>query len=176
MILFKAAVAALALPFLAVPARAAPGSDTGANYAPWKPVMAQEAQAAGVGQRGIAALMGSAYAKRTIAADRNQTSFKYTLDKFLQVRGADTIVAQGRKRKAQNPALYSGLEARYGVPAGVLLAIHGMETAFGGFMGDSNVVSSIATLAYDCRRSDFFTDHLIAALKLVDSGVISPFR
>ena len=173
MILFKAAVAALALPFLAVTAMAAPCSDTGANYEAWKPVMAQEAQAAGVGQRGIAALMGSAYAKRTIAADRNQKSFKYTLDKFLQVRGADTIVAQGRKRKTQNPGLYDGLEARYGVPAGVLLAIHGMETAFGGFMGDSNVVSAIATLAYDCRRSEYFTPHLIAALMLVDQGVIS---
>ncbi|WP_281243128.1 lytic murein transglycosylase [Gemmobacter aquatilis] len=171
--LFKAAAAALALPFLAVTAQAAPCSDTGGNYEAWKPVMAQEAQAAGVGQRGIAALMGSSYAQRTIAADRNQKSFKYTLDKFLQVRGADTIVAQGRKRKAQNPNLYAGLEARYGVPAGVLLAIHGMETAFGGFMGDSNVVSSIATLAYDCRRSDYFTPHLIAALMLVDQGVIT---
>ena len=46
--------------------------------------------------------MGSSYASKTIAADRNQKSFKYSLEKFLQVRGADTIVAQGRKRKAAN--------------------------------------------------------------------------
>jgi len=90
------------------------------------------------------------------------------------VRGADAIVSQGRKRKAQSAEFYAGLEARYGVPAGVLLAIHGMETGFGNFMGDSNVVSAIATLSYDCRRSDFFTPHLLAALKLVDMGVISP--
>ena len=155
-------------------ALAAPCSDTGAQYESWKPVMAQEAAAAGVGDRGIAALMGSSYASKTIGADRNQKSFKYSLQKFMQVRGADTIVSQGRKRKAQSASFYSGLEQRYGVPAGVVLAIHGMETGFGNFMGDSNVVSAIATLAYDCRRSDFFTDHLIAALKLVDSGVISP--
>jgi membrane-bound lytic murein transglycosylase B len=56
----------------------------------------------------------------------------------------------------------------------VLIAIHGMETAFGGFMGDSNVMSAAATLAYDCRRSDFFTGHLMAGLKLVDQGALSP--
>lgn len=154
-------------------AMAAMCSDTGAQYEAWKSVVAQEARAAGVGQRGIAALMGSSYSKSTIAADRNQKSFKYTLDKFMQVRGADTIVKQGRARKAKNAQLYAQLEAQYGVPAGVLLAIHGMETAFGGFMGDTNVVSAIATLSYDCRRSDFFTPHMIAALKLVDRGTIT---
>lgn len=154
-------------------AMAAMCSDTGAQYEAWKSVAAQEARAAGVGERGIAALMGSSYSKATIAADRNQKSFKYTLDKFMQVRGADTIVKQGRARKAKNAQLYAQLEAQYGVPAGVLLAIHGMETAFGGFMGDTNVVSAIATLSYDCRRSDFFTPHMIAALKLVDRGTIT---
>ena len=91
----------------------------------------------------------------------------------MKVRGADTIVAQGRKRKAQSAGFYASLEKKYGVPAGVIIAIHGMETGFGRFMGDSNVVSSIATLAYDCRRSEFFTGHTLAALKLVDRGVIS---
>lgn len=135
--------------------------------------MAQAAAAAGVGQRGINALMGTSYSSRTISADRNQKSFKYSLDKFLQVRGAETIIKQGRARKAKTPDFYAALERRYGVPAGVLLAIHGMETGFGNFMGDTNVVSAIATLAYDCRRSDFFTPHLIAALVLVDRGSIS---
>ena len=91
----------------------------------------------------------------------------------MQVRGANTIVAQGRKRKARNPGFYATLEKQYGVPAGVLIAIHGMETAFGGFMGDSQVVSAITTLAYDCRRSDFFEPHAIGALILVDQGSIT---
>jgi lytic murein transglycosylase len=149
-------------------------SDTGGKYEAWKPEMAAEAKAAGVGSNGIAALMASSYSKATISADRNQKSFKYSLDKFLQVRGADTIVKQGRSRKAKNAKLFAGLEKQYGVPAGVIIAIHGMETGFGGFMGDTNVVSAIATLSYDCRRSGFFTPHLIAALKLVDRGSISP--
>ena len=163
----------LGLP-LTTTAHAASCSDTGGKYESWKPEMAAEATAAGVGERGIAALMASSYSKATIGADRNQKSFKYSLEKFLLVRGADTIIAQGRKRKARNPDFYASLEAQYGVPAGVIIAIHGMETAFGGFMGDTNVVSAIATLAYDCRRSAFFTPHLIGALKLVDRGSISP--
>lgn len=158
---------------MAGPSLAAFCSDTGGRYEEWKPEIAREARAAGVGERGLSALMGSSYSKATISADRNQKSFKYSLDKFLQVRGAETIIKQGRARKAKNPDLYAALERQYGVPAGVLIAIHGMETAFGGFMGDTNVVSAIATLSYDCRRSDYFTPHLIAALKLVDHGSIS---
>ena len=159
---------------VASPAISAPCSNTGGSYEAWKPAMAQEAAAQGVGKKGIAALMGTSYSTRTIGADRNQKSFKYSLPKFLEVRGGDAIVSQGRARKAKNPDLYAALERAYGVPAGVLLAIHGMETGFGNFMGDTNVVSAIATLSYDCRRTDFFTPHLIAALVLVDRGTLTP--
>ena len=154
-------------------AAAATCGNTGAGFDAWKAQFAQEAQRAGVGQRGLQALAQTRYATSTIAADRNQKSFRYSLDKFMQVRGADTIVAQGRKRKAQNAGFYAALERQYGVPAGVLIAIHGMETGFGRFMGDSQVVSAIVTLTYDCRRSEFFRPHAIGALKLVDRGAIS---
>ncbi len=157
-----------------LPAAAAPCGNTSAGYEDWKAVMANEARTEGVGKAGIAALKGTSYSKATISADRNQKSFKYSLSKFMAVRGTDTIVSQGRSRKAKNPDFYAGLERQYGVPAGVILAIHGMETGFGGFMGDTNVVSAIATLTWDCRRSDFFQPHLIGALKLVDAGEISP--
>lgn len=152
---------------------AAQCGNTGAGFEAWKVGFAHEAKKAGVKKRGLQALAQAQYASRTIAADRNQKSFKYSLDKFMQVRGANTIVAQGRKRKARSPDFYAVLERQYGVPAGVLIAIHGMETAFGGFMGDSQVVSAITTLAYDCRRSDFFIPHAIGALKLVDQGAIT---
>jgi len=165
----------LAFGLLAVPMTlsAATCGNTGAGFETWKGEFAREAKKAGVKKRGLQALGQAQYATRTIAADRNQKSFKYTLEKFMQVRGADTIVAQGRKRKARNPAFYAALEKQYGVPAGILISLHGMETAFGGFMGDSQIVSAITTLAYDCRRSDFFVPHAIGALKLVDQGAIT---
>ena len=148
--------------------------NTSAGFDTWKQDFAKEAKRAGVKKPGLQALSQAQYAKRTIAADRNQKSFKYTLDKFMKVRGANTIVAQGKKRKARNPDFYAALERQYGVPAGVLISIHGMETGFGGFMGDSQIVSAITTLAYDCRRSDFFVPHAIGALKLVDQGTLTP--
>jgi len=160
--------------FLGVqPAQAATCGNTSAGFETWKGEFAREAKKAGVRKRGLQALAQAQYANRTIAADRNQKSFKYSLDKFMQVRGANTIIAQGRKRKARNPAFYAALEKQYGVPAGILIALHGMETAFGHFMGDSQIVSAITTLAYDCRRSDFFVPHAIGALKLVDQGTLT---
>ncbi|MEC7963650.1 MAG: lytic murein transglycosylase, partial [Pseudomonadota bacterium] len=154
-------------------ATAATCGNSAVGFQAWKQDFASYARKKGVKQRGLAALAGAQYASRTIAADRNQKSFRYSLDKFMQIRGATTIVAQGRKRKAQDAAFFAALEKRYGVPAGVILAIHGMETGFGRFMGDSNVVDAITTLAYDCRRPGFFTPHALAALQLVDRGGLS---
>ncbi len=167
-----AAALSFALVLPAAGTSATCGNDA-SGFAAWKQQFAQEARQSGVQARGLDALAGAQYASSTIAADRNQKSFRYSLDRFMEVRGASTIVAQGRKRKAQNPEFYAALERIYGVPAGILLAIHGMETAFGGFMGDSSVVSAIVTLTYDCRRSDFFKPHAIGALKLVDRGAIT---
>jgi lytic murein transglycosylase len=155
-------------------ALAAPCGNTGDGFETWKSAFAREAAAEGVGQRGLDALARARYATETIRADRNQRSFRYSLQEFMRIRGADTIVSQGRRIKERNAAFYQGLERTYGVPAGVLIAIHGMETGFGRDMGSTNLVSATASLAYDCRRPDFFRPHLIAALKLVDRGAISP--
>lgn len=164
---------ALISALLASPALAATCGNSSAGFVSWKQAFSAEAKRAGVRKAGLQALANAQYARRTIAADRNQKSFKYSLEKFMQIRGSATIVAQGRKRKARNPDFYAALERKYGVPAGVLIAIHGMETAFGNYMGDSQVVSAIVTLTYDCRRSDFFRPHALGALKLVDQGAIS---
>ncbi len=158
---------------LASPLAAAQCGDTAAGFEAWKRDFARLAAQAGIQERGLAALAGTTYATRTIAADRNQRSFGYTLERFMEVRGASTIVAQGKRRKARDAAFYDALERQYGVPAGVIIPIHGMETAFGNFMGDSNIVSAIATLAYDCRRSAFFSEHAMAALHLIDRGTIT---
>lgn len=166
-------IATLLVLGLTGPAVAATCGNSAGGFDTWKSSFASEAQRAGVGNRGLQALSGTRYAQRTINADRNQKSFRLSLDEFMRRRGADTIVAQGRRRLAQNPNFYGSLERAYGVPAGVLIAIHGMETGFGSFMGDSNVLNAVATLAYDCRRPDFFTPHLIGALKLIDQGAMT---
>ncbi len=171
--MLKSAILALVLALPAVTASAATCGNDSSGFDRWKRDFAAEAAAQGVGQRGLAALAGAQYATRTISADRNQRSFRYELDEFLRIRGADTIVRLGRQKIARNPNFYASLEARFGVPASVVVAIWGMETGFGNNMGDSNVVSAITTLAYDCRRSDYFTPHALAALQLVDRGGLS---
>lgn len=154
-------------------AMAARCGNTSAGFEAWKQEFSQEAKANGVSAKAISALMNTSYATATIKADRNQHSFKLGLREFMNKRGASTIVAQGRKMKAANAALFASIEKKYGVPAGPLIAIWGMETAFGRFTGNQNTLSAVATLAYDCRRTEYFTEQLYAALKLVGAGKLS---
>ncbi|MDE2385907.1 MAG: lytic murein transglycosylase [Alphaproteobacteria bacterium] len=148
------------------------GSDAG-GFEAWKSAFAPEAKAAGIGPRGLSALAGTHYATKTIWADRHQKAFHLSLDAFMRQRGAAAIISRGRALKAQNAALFSSIEARFGVPAGPVIAIWGMETGFGAVTGNQNTISAVASLAYDCRRHDYFTEQLVAALKLVDKGVLS---
>jgi membrane-bound lytic murein transglycosylase B len=143
------------------------------GFEAWKQQFAGEARAKGVGGTGISALMAANYAQATINADRGQRSFSLSLDQFLAKRGAATIVARGRSMKQSQAALFASIQQRYGVPPGPLIAIWGMETGFGSQRGNQNMLSSIATLAYDCRRPEYFTDQLYAALQLIDRGVLS---
>ena len=155
-------------------ARAAQCGSSSAGFAAWKQEFSGEARAKGISAGTIQALMATNYAQATINADRGQRSFNLSLDQFLAKRGASTIVAKGRQLKASQGALFASIQSRYGVPPGPLLAIWGMETGFGSQRGNQNMLSSIATLAYDCRRSEYFTEHLYAALQLIDRGALSP--
>ena len=172
--LVAAAVAVLASACFSAAAHAAACGNSAAGYEGWKQQFAGEARAKGIGANSIAALMATNYAQATINADRGQRSFQLTLDQFLEKRGATTIVAKGRKLKQSQGALFASIQQRYGVPPGPLLAIWGMETGFGTQRGNQNMLASIATLSYDCRRSEYFTEHLYAALQLIDRSALSP--
>src|ERR671910_1939712 len=172
---FKAVtVAFVALVSMVSEAGAAQCGNTAAGFEAWKTQFANEARGRGVSASAVAALMGTNYSTATIAADRGQRSFRLSLDQFLAKRGGPTIVARGRSLKQSQAALFASIQQRYGVPPGPLLAIWGMETGFGSQRGNQNMLASIATLAYDCRRSDYFTEHLYAALQLIDRGALSP--
>jgi len=158
---------------LGTKADAAQCGSSPAGFETWKREFAEEARAKGIGASATAALLQTNYASATIAADRSQRSFGLSLDQFLAKRGASTIVARGRSLKQSHAALFASIEQHYGVPPGPLIAIWGMETGFGSQRGNQNMLSSIATLAYDCRRPEFFTDQLYAALKLIDRGALS---
>ena len=169
-----AAAGAVASCLLTSVAYAASCGNSAAGFEQWKVEFAEKAKAAGVKKKGLAALSGAKYATRTIRADRAaKKAFSGSVDSYMRRRGGSAIISKGRSLKQANAALFDKIEGSYGVPSGVLLAIWGMETGFGASMGKQNTVSAIVTLAYDCRRPQFFAPHAIAALKLVDSGVLS---
>ncbi len=144
------------------------------GFPAWVEAFKQEAAGAGINQATLSKALGKvSYATKTIAYDRNQKSFKLSYEQFLQKRGASSIISKGRTLKKQNAALFQRIEAKYGVPAGPLLAIWGMETAFGGYTGNIPVFGPLATLAYDCRRGPFFEEQLYGALKILQSGQLS---
>ncbi len=167
-----AMIATAALPSMAEAASC--GNDAG-GFPSWVESFKDEAASRGISRSTLdKAFANVSYARATIRADRGQKSFKLSLDQFMQKRGGQAIIRRGKSLKKQNAALFDRIEARYGVPAGPLIAIWGMETGFGGFMGNQHTLSAVATLAYDCRRSEYFTDQLYAALKLVQSGTLAP--
>lgn len=157
------------------PAFAAQCSNTSANFSNWVTQFKKEAAKKGISKKTLdRAFAKASYAKKTISLDRNQRSFKLTFNQFMQKRGAPSIISRGKKLKRQNASFFNKLEKKYGVPSGVLIAIWGMESGFGSFTGNQHTVSAVATLSYDCRRSEFFTTQLYALLTLIQKGWISP--
>src|SRR5262249_5588742 len=167
------AAAWLALMSMASKVSAAQCGSMAAGFEAWKQQFANEARGKGISASTVAALMASTYSSATIAADRGQRSFSLSLDQFLAKRGGSAIIARGRALKQSNAALFASIQQRFGVPPGPLLAIWGMETEFGRSRGNQNTLSAVATLAYDCRRTAFFTEQLYAALTLIDRGILS---
>jgi membrane-bound lytic murein transglycosylase B len=165
--------AAIAIAMTASLAPAAQCGDTAQGFEAWKQDFAAEAKSSGIKPKAIAALMGTRYSVGTIRVDRAHKGFNLSLSAFMAKRGAAGIAAKGKSLKKANAALFASIQKQHGVPPGPLIAIWGMETGFGSFTGNQNMLSAIATLAYDCRRSEYFTDHLYAALKLIDRGVLS---
>ncbi|MCY0092789.1 lytic murein transglycosylase [Hoeflea ulvae] len=157
------------------PAQAAQCGNTSSGFGSWVEQFKKEASGAGISQNTLdRAFKNARYATKTISADRNQKSFKLSFDQFMQKRGAATIISKGKRLKKQNAGMFDAIEKKYGVPAGPLIAIWGMESGFGSFTGNQHTVSAVATLAYDCRRSAFFTEQLYSLLQLIQKGWISP--
>lgn len=156
------------------PASALCGDDAD-GFKKWRKSFKKMALGYGVSQEVLDEAMDDiTYSTKVAYLDRNQKGFKLTFDEFMKKRGADYIVNKGRKLKAENAELFAQIERKYGVPPGILVAIWGMESGFGRFTGNKEVIRSLATLAYDCRRSAFFTRELLAALKIVQEGDMHP--
>lgn len=120
------------------------------------------------------AFRGLAYDAGVIAKDRNQSEFTKPIWEYLDSAVSDTRVANGKAALQANRRLLERIEARFGVDRAVVVAIWGLESAYGTHRGDTPLIGALASLAYDGRRGRFFEAQLIAALKIVQAGDVDP--
>ena len=134
----------------------------------------KEAAAKGVSHRGLSALHGLTLDPSVLAADKRQGVFKQSFEEFSGRMISRDRMTKGLRLLQVHAATLRKVEAQYGVPAPVIVAIWGLETDFGVSVGKKEVIRSVATLAFDCRRTDMFQAHLLDALRIVDRGDLTP--
>ncbi|HZW48064.1 MAG TPA: lytic murein transglycosylase [Microvirga sp.] len=146
-----------------------------AGFEKWLGDIEQEAIAQGISPRAVRqALSGVTFDPSVIKRDRGQGVFKQSFAQFAGRMVSPARLKGGANMLKKHAATLARIEQRYGVPAPVLVAIWGLETDFGAVKGKLPVIRSVATLAYDCRRSEFFQAHLFDALRIVDRGDLTP--
>jgi len=152
------------------PAFAASCRNSG-SFEQWLSAFRQEAAAQGVSQRTLAdAAPYMVYDARIVGIDRGQKVFNKTFIEFSSHLIPAYRLQKGLQLIKQYAAEFSRIEKQYGVPAPVIVAFWGLESDFGGNMGKDPSLKALTTLAYDCRRGDFFRGQLMDALRLIQAG------
>lgn len=175
----RGALRALAacLAAFAAPTSAAFAETSNPNFAQCVADLKVRARAEGISGAVVDQVLGNVrHVERVIELDRQQPEFTQTFTNYYTRRVTRERIAQGRKLLTKHASLLERVTRETGVPAQYLVAFWGLETNFGSFFGGIPVPDSLATLACDERRSVFFTQELLAALRIVDAGDIGPER
>src|SRR6516165_971265 len=155
----------------ATPSPRAAACHNGASFDRFLAELKQQAIAAGVSQRTIAeAAPYLVYDQGIVNRDRGQRVFGQLFTEFAGRMAANYRMQQGQARIRTYAAAFTRAEKEYGVPPAVIAAFWGLESDFGANMGHLQVLPSLVSLAYDCRRSERFQNETIAALKIIDRG------
>lgn len=169
----KSTVVAAAVLAITATVQAETCGNTSKGFGGFIKQMKSEASAAGVSAQSVAVLNTVKYDPGIIKKDRSQNHFAVDFLNFQAGKATAGRIKKGQAIIAKNKNLFDRIEKQFGVPAPVLTAFWALETDFGGVMGDSPTIQSIATLAWDCRRPERFRPQLIAALQLLDSGDVT---
>ena len=164
----------IASPVLAAPADAPLPAFTTEGFDKWLADFKRDALKDGISQK----TLDEAFAKtqpipRVIELDRSQPEFKLTFEQYLQRVVPQSRIDEGRRKFAENRDIIEAAAKKYGVPAHYLTAFWGIETGFGKHTGGFSVIDSLATLAFEGRRAEYFRGELLKALKIIDAGHIS---
>ena len=109
-----------------------------------------------------------------VERDRTQAELVLTLDRYLQRHLTKKVVNTATTMRRTHAEVLEQVQKKYGVPPGIVIAIWGLESNFGRFSGVRPTIQTLATLAYDPRRSAMFREELFAALSILDSGDVQP--
>lgn len=152
-------------------AQAAP---CGGSFDRWLNQVRAEAGQMGISRRVISsALRGLTPDPKVLSRDRRQGVFSLTFLKFAGRLISKNRMNRGRQLMKKHRSTFKRVRKEFGVPASVLTAFWGLETDFGGFMGDFKTMRSLVTLAHDCRRPELFRPQVFDAMRLIERGDLS---
>lgn len=136
-----------------------------------------EARRAGIREATLdAAFAGVQPNQHVIELDQRQPEFTLTWPEYQARVLPQARLEAGRQHYAEERALLAQVQARYGVPPGVVMGIWGIESNFGQKQGSYRVVEALSTLAWEGRRAAFFRGELLSALRILDAGDVTPER
>jgi lytic murein transglycosylase len=147
----------------------------GMSFERWLEDFKRQALTQGVSQRTLAAAAPlMVYDQTIVNKDRGGAVFSQTFLEFSDRMIAKYRVASGTQKLAKQKDMFQKIEQEYGVPGPVLVAFWGLETDFGAGIGSLPTITTVTTLAYDCRRTELFQKQLLAALKIIERGDLTP--
>jgi lytic murein transglycosylase len=164
-------------PAIATAQMTVPAIRTASGFNHWRTEFRFQALAAGISGRTFdAAFRKVDYDPSAEAVDANQAEFVRPIWEYLDDAVSANRISTGKSKARSMQGFLRTLEHKYRVDSQILLAIWGMETNFGSFRGDTYTIEALANAAYDGRRRTFAETELIAALKILDRGDVTPSR
>ena len=152
-------------------------ADRSPEFSAWIESFKAEARTKGISDRTLEhAFRGVRLSTRVIELNENQPEFSRAIWDYMDGAVSSDRVARGRSLRRQNRKILGRAERKYGVPDSIVTAIWGLESNFGQNLGGFRVVDALSTLAFEGRRTAFGREQLLAALKILEEGDISPER
>lgn len=148
--------------------------DQDKTFAIWLKEIRAKAKAAGISQATIHSALPLTLKslESTIALDSKQPEGTVTLDQYLAKRVTPGVIARAKKELTTHRVLLDKVSKAYDVDPEIVVSLLAMETGNGGFTGTTDIVQTLATLAWHGRRAEFYEEQLFAALKILDKGLI----
>ena len=143
------------------------------DFKSWSKKFQLRAIESGISENVVKEIMSKAkFLPKVIEYDRYQPEFYEDTFTYIKKRSSNRKIKEGLKLYSKEKAIIETVEKDFNVEKELLLALMGIETNFGKYLGKMDIVSSLATLSFDKRRSEFFTEELLILLKLVDKKII----